>query len=66
MKLELVDTHTHLDDRAFHADLPAVLAGAQAAGVTRLVTVGTDLPSCRPNRCSRSWRRRSWKKSWNG
>ncbi len=43
----MFDTHAHLDDRAFRADLPAVLARAQAAGVTRLITVGTDLPSSR-------------------
>jgi TatD DNase family protein len=37
-----VDTHAHLHDAAFAEDRPAVLARARAAGVARLVTVGTD------------------------
>lgn len=41
----LYDTHAHLDHRQFAADLPAVLARAAAAGVTRLITVGTDRDS---------------------
>jgi len=43
----LVDTHTHLQFPAFDADREAVLARAWAAGVARLVVVGTDLPSSR-------------------
>jgi TatD DNase family protein len=43
----LTDTHAHLDDRAFAADLPAVLSRAQAAGLTGIVTVGTDVASSR-------------------
>ena len=43
----LVDTHAHLDDAAYAADHAEVVARAEAAGVTRVVTVGTDLPSCR-------------------
>ncbi len=39
------DTHAHLDHRQFAADLPSVLARAAAAGVTRLITVGTDRDS---------------------
>jgi TatD DNase family protein len=41
------DTHAHLDDPAFAQDLPAVLERAEAAGVTRIVTIGTDLDSSR-------------------
>ena len=43
----LVDTHAHLDDRAFAADREAVIARAVAAGVSRILTVGVDLPSSR-------------------
>lgn len=41
------DTHAHLDHRAFAADLPQVLARAAAAGITRILTVGTDAASSR-------------------
>lgn len=43
----LVDTHAHLDNEAFAADLPAVLDRAREAGVDRIVTIGTDLESSR-------------------
>lgn len=39
---ELTDTHAHLDDEQFAADLPGVLDRARAAGVTRIVTVATS------------------------
>jgi TatD DNase family protein len=45
--LRLFDTHTHLTDAAFDEDRDAVLERAGAAGVERLVAVGTDLPSSR-------------------
>ena len=38
----LFDTHAHLHDAAFAADRAVVLARARAAGVVRLLTVGTD------------------------
>jgi len=41
----LVDSHAHLDDKAFAADLPAVLDRARDAGVERMVTIGTSLES---------------------
>jgi TatD DNase family protein len=41
----LTDTHAHLDDEQLAADLPAVLARARAAGVTRVVTVATTAAS---------------------
>lgn len=40
---ELFDTHAHLHFPQFAADLDAVLARARAAGVRRLLTVGTDV-----------------------
>jgi TatD DNase family protein len=42
---ELIDTHAHLDDEKFQADLPAVLDRAAAAGVARVVTIATTAPS---------------------
>ncbi len=42
----LVDSHAHLDDGRFAADLGAVLDRAREAGVERIVTVGTGLASC--------------------
>ncbi len=43
----LTDTHAHLDDPAFGAELAAVLGRARAAGVGRVVTIGTSLESSR-------------------
>ncbi|MBX5491708.1 MAG: TatD family hydrolase [Chloroflexi bacterium] len=45
--MKLVDTHAHLMDPAFAADLPAVVARAGAADVTTIICVGYDLPSSR-------------------
>ncbi len=36
------DTHAHLADQQFAADLPDVIARAQAAGVTRIVSIAAD------------------------
>jgi TatD DNase family protein len=38
----MIDSHCHLTAEAFREDLPAVLARARAAGVTRMVTIGTS------------------------
>jgi TatD DNase family protein len=43
----LFDTHAHLHDPAFAEDREAVLARARAAGVVRLLTVGTDPDTAR-------------------
>lgn len=43
----LVDTHAHLMDAAYAADLPAVLDRAAAAQVSTIVCVGYDLASSR-------------------
>ncbi len=41
----LTDTHAHLDYPEFQADFPGVLARADAAGVKRLVCIGTGIES---------------------
>ncbi len=41
----LIDTHAHLFDERFAADLPAVLDRAAAGGLERVVTVGIDRES---------------------
>ena len=43
----LTETHAHLDYPEFQADFPAVLERAEAAGVTRLICIGTSLESSR-------------------
>jgi len=40
-----IDSHCHLDHPDFDADRAAVVSRARAAGVTHLITVGTDLDS---------------------
>ncbi len=43
----LIDTHAHLDYEEFAADFDAVLERARAAGVERIITIGTSLESSR-------------------
>jgi TatD DNase family protein len=43
----LIDTHCHLDMSAYQGDLEALLFRAGEAGVTRIISVGIDLPSSR-------------------
>jgi TatD DNase family protein len=38
---EWIDTHAHLDDERFRADLPAVLQRARATGVHSVITIAT-------------------------
>ncbi|MFO1095561.1 MAG: TatD family hydrolase [Planctomycetaceae bacterium] len=45
--MHLVDTHAHLDEDAFSFDRTDVVTNAAAAGVTRIVTIGTTLASSR-------------------
>lgn len=45
----MFDTHAHLCDDAFEADLPAVIERARAAGVERILAVGEDLADARRN-----------------
>lgn len=41
--MEFYDTHAHLTWKDFAADLPDVVARAETAGITRIVTIGTTL-----------------------
>ncbi len=43
----LIDTHAHLNFPEFTADLPALLARAEAAGVGRIITIGTSVEGSR-------------------
>lgn len=45
--MEIVDTHCHLDWNAFDADRDDVIKRAVDSGVTRLLTIGVDVPSSR-------------------
>ncbi len=47
MSLEFYDTHCHLDFPDFKEGVSEVLARAAQAGITRVVTIGTDLESSR-------------------
>src|SRR5687767_6870503 len=39
---EFFDTHAHLDFPDFSGDVEAVIERAGAAGITRMITIGTD------------------------
>src|SRR5882724_12148959 len=39
------DTHAHLDYPDFAQELPQVIARAEAAGITKIISIGTDLES---------------------
>ncbi len=41
----LIDTHAHLDEAAFDADLDDVVQRAMDAGVSRIITIGTTASS---------------------
>jgi TatD DNase family protein len=45
--LELFDTHAHLHFPDFDADRDAMLARAREAGVRRMLTIGTEVPTSR-------------------
>jgi TatD DNase family protein len=45
--MELVDTHCHLDWKAFADDRAAVIDRAVEAGVRRMITIGVDVASSR-------------------
>lgn len=43
----MIDSHAHLNDPEFEADLAEVIQRAQAAGVTGIINIGYDLTSSR-------------------
>jgi TatD DNase family protein len=45
----VIDTHAHLDDERFAGDLGEVIARAAAAGLERVLTIGTDAATSRRN-----------------
>lgn len=47
MSVAFYDTHAHLDYPDFAAELPAVVQRAIDAGITRQISIGTDLESSR-------------------
>ncbi len=47
MTVELTDTHAHLDAGEFSSDLDDAIRRAFDAGVTKIVTVGTGIESCK-------------------
>jgi len=47
MTPDFYDTHAHLAYENYTAELPQLLARAEAAGITRIICIGTDLESSR-------------------
>jgi TatD DNase family protein len=47
VSVELFDTHAHLHFPDFDVDRPAMMARAREAGVTRMLTIGTEVPTSR-------------------
>lgn len=45
--MKLIDTHTHLNDPKFEADLEEVISRARDAGVEAMIVCGVDMPSSR-------------------
>jgi len=43
----LTDTHAHLESHSLRNELPAIIDRARAAGVSRIVAIGCDLPTSR-------------------
>ena len=47
MPMVFYDTHAHLDYPDFAEELPAVIGRAEAAGIRKIISIGTDLESSR-------------------
>ena len=41
------DTHAHLDDTRFKDDIESVVGRARAAGISKIISIGTDFESSR-------------------
>src|SRR4051812_2411772 len=46
-RMEFYDTHAHLTWKDFEGEIDAILSRAQAAGISRIITIGTTLESSR-------------------
>ena len=46
--MTLIDSHCHLDFPDFAGDLDAVVERARAAGIERMITIGTKVAEGRP------------------
>src|SRR5215510_7608912 len=47
MNKTFYDTHAHLDFPDFEKDLPEIVARAEAAGISKIITIGTTLQNSR-------------------
>lgn len=56
----LIDSHCHLDFPEFAADLPGVIARAEAAGVTRMLTISTRVARADTYRAIAEAHRQVW------
>lgn len=45
--MNITDSHCHLDEKSFDTDREAIIERALATGVIRLITVGTNIKSCK-------------------
>lgn len=45
--IDLIDTHAHLDEQSFEAEIDEIVDRASAAGVRRIITIGITADSCR-------------------
>jgi TatD DNase family protein len=45
--LSLIDTHAHIEGKEFQTDFDAILERAAQAGVSHIITIGTDIESSR-------------------
>lgn len=52
----LIDSHAHIQDKAFQNDLPQVMGRAKTAGIDKIICVGYDYEtSCQAVELTRAW-----------